>query len=247
MQDRSSAPVSRTYSLIFAVKCDAVMYYERTSHKPMLIHHSAYDSLKHWKVNKGSRVGVAGLGGVGTMSAKLAKALGATVTVLSHSEAKKEYAKAIGADNFVSMKDSDAVKGAAKTLDLILDTVSVNHEVMHYNGMLDTNGTHIILGLTADMGKMVALPMVFNRTGIHGSCIGGIQNTQEVIDLCAKHDIKPEIHVIDPQEITDAYNSLLAGNDGGFRYVIDVGRLKHAVNALTFEPVKSKKPKAINF
>lgn len=237
----------RNRSLIFSVNRDAVIYQERNSHKPLLIDHSAYDALKHWKVDKGSRVGVAGLGGVGSMSVKVAKALGATVTVLSRSDAKKEYAKAIGADNFVSMKDSDAVKGAAKTLDLVLDTVSVNHEVMDYNGMLDTNGTHVLLGLTADIGKMVALPMVFSRTGIHGSCIGGIQNTQEVIDLCAKHDIKPEIHIIDPQEIADAYKSLLAGNDRGSRYVIDVGRLEHVLNALTFEPVKDRKRKASNF
>lgn len=89
-------------------------------------------------------------------------------------------------------------------------------------------------------GKVTALPMVFSRTGIHGSCIGGIKNTQEVIDLCAKHDIKPEIKIIGPEEVGNAYESLLKGNDGGVRYVLDIGKLKEAPLGLALDPVVKK-------
>jgi len=188
-----------------------------------------YDPLKHWGIKAGSRVGIVGLGGLGTMGVKLAKAMGATVTVISRSEAKKEYATKIGCDKYIAMSDAEAVTAGTKTLDLILDTISSNHPVMGYHGLLDINGHHVLLGLSMDLGSVPAVPMLFGRTGIGGSIIGGIANTQELIDLCAEKNIKPEISVVGPEEVPSVYEKLHTSNDAGVRYVLDCSKLAAAV------------------
>jgi len=186
---------------------------------------TVYDPLIRWNISKGSTVGIAGLGGLGTMGVKLAKALGAEVTVISRSDAKKDYAMKIGADKYVAMNDEEAVKGATKTLDLIIDTISGNHPAMAYHGMLKVNGTHVLLGLAMDVGQASAVPMLFGRTAISGSLIGGISNTQKLMDLCCKYGIKPELEVIEPSYIHRVFEMLNKSNDAGLRYVIDCSKL----------------------
>lgn len=160
-----------------------------------------FDPMKHWKVVPGSRVGIIGLGGLGTMGVKIAKALGATVTVISRTEAKKDYAMKIGADHYIAMSDASSFKAASKSLNLMLNTISTNHAVMAYHDLLDVDGRHVLLGLSTDCGPVPAVPFLFGRTGICGSLIGGIANTQELMDLCAAKDIRPEIEIVGPEQV----------------------------------------------
>jgi len=182
-----------------------------------------YDPLKHWGVKKGTRVGIVGLGGLGMMGVQIAKAMGAVVTVISRSKAKEAHAKGLGADSFIAMADEDSVTGGLKTLDLILNTIAVPHAVAAYLGFLDTDGTIVQLGVVGAPHEICQLPLVFGRNAIAGSVIGGIKNTQEVMDLCAKSKIYPKVEVIPVAKINDVFTKLASGNDAGIRYVIDIG------------------------
>lgn len=182
-----------------------------------------YDPLIHFGAKPGMRVGIAGLGGLGTMGVKLAKALGCVVTVISRSESKRAYATSIGADSYVAMSDAAQLAKATKSLDLILDTISADHAVMPYLSMLDVSGSVIVLGLCTEPHAVPQLPLLFNRVGIHGSIIGGIRATQEVVDLCAAKKIYPETKLVPVSELNRVFEELAKGNDTGLRYVLDIG------------------------
>ena len=189
-----------------------------------------YDPLKHYGVKKGMNVAIAGLGGLGQMGVKLAKAMGATVTVLSRTAAKKDYAlTGLGADKFVAMDDAESQAAAAGSIDVILDTISCNHEVMPYIGMLALNGTHVLIGLAMDGGTFSPAGLLFQRKSVSGSLIGGIATTQEMVDLCAAQGIKPDIEVVGPEQVKEVFETLNSSNDKGVRYVLDCGKLAGAV------------------
>jgi uncharacterized zinc-type alcohol dehydrogenase-like protein len=181
-----------------------------------------YDPLKHFGAKAGTRVGIMGLGGLGTMGVKLAKALGCHVTVISRAESKRKYAMSIGADNYIAAADATQMAAAAKSLDLILDTISASHPVASYLSLLDINGSIIVLGICTEPFAVPQLPLIFGRNGIHGSVIGGIASTQEVVDLCAAKNIYPETKVVPVTDLNVVYEALSSGNDSGIRYVLDI-------------------------
>jgi len=160
-----------------------------------------YDPMKHWGVKAGTRVGIMGLGGLGGMGVKLAKALGAHVTVISRSETKRAMAMKAGADAYIASDDAAQMSAGTKLLDLILDTIAANHDIMHYLGLLDVSGTIVTLGLCTMPHTVPQLPLIFNRTGVHGSLIGGIRSTQECMDLCAAHEIYPETKIVPVSDV----------------------------------------------
>ena len=180
-----------------------------------------YDPMKAFGVKPCTRVGVAGVGGLGMMGIKIASALGAEVTAISRSNAKEAKAKSFGAKHFVAMNSEASVAAAADSLDLILDTVSACHDSQPYAKMLDKRGTLCMLGLQVTPVAVNATQFVFMRKSVTGSLIGGMKNTQEMIDFCCSRDIYPEIKVIDVAKAPDALQALADGNCSGVRYVID--------------------------
>ena len=185
-----------------------------------------FDPIKAFGVREGMRVGVAGIGGLGQMGIKIAAALGAEVTAISRTNAKEAKAKAAGAKHFIASSDAEAMKNAAGSLDLILDTVSACHDSEPYAAMLDKKGTLCLLGLQTTPVAVNATQFVFNRIAVTGSLIGGIKNTQEMIDFCVEKKLYPEIKIIDAKEIPEALKNLNDGNDAGVRYVIDCKTIK---------------------
>lgn len=186
---------------------------------------TTYSPLRHWNVGKGSRVGVIGLGGLGHMAVKLAVAMGADVTVISRSDNKQEQAKAIGAKGILASTDKAAMAKAASSFDLIIDTVPVKHDVNVYTPLLDVNGSLVIVGQVGPMAEFMTLPLIFGRKRVAGSLIGGIKETQEVLDFCAKHNIHPECKMIRPDEVNDAFAHLEKG-DVAYRFVMDMSSLQ---------------------
>lgn len=184
---------------------------------------TTYSPLNRFKVGKGTKVGVIGLGGLGHMGVKLAKGLGAEVTVFSRSHKKDALAKELGADNVIASSSSDEMKSAANSLDIIIDCIPVSHEVDPYVPALKPFGNLVIVGQLGPLGDkaMNSVPLVFGNRGVIGSAIGGIAETQQMFDLCAEKDILPEIEVIKFKDINDAYKRLADGDVNG-RIVIDV-------------------------
>lgn len=182
---------------------------------------TTYSPLRNWGVSEGSRVGVIGLGGLGHMAVQLAVAMGAKVTVLSRSDDKKQEAKALGAENYLVSKDEEAMEAAANSFDLIIDTAPVKHDLNIYTPLLDVNGTIVIVGQIGPLEEPLTVPLVMGRRRIAGSLIGGIKQTQEVLDFCAQHGIHPKCEMIKMEQINKAYDSLAKG-DIAHRYVIDM-------------------------
>lgn len=185
---------------------------------------TTFSPLRTWNVGKGSRVGVIGLGGLGHMAVKLAVAMGAEVTVLSRSKKKEAEAKELGATGILASTDADAMKAAACSLDLIVDTVPVKHDVSVYAPLLDVDGTLVIVGQIGPMDEFMTVPMVMGRRRVAGSLIGGIKQTQEVLDFCAEHNIHPECEIIRPDQINDAF-AVMEKGDISHRYVMDMSGL----------------------
>jgi uncharacterized zinc-type alcohol dehydrogenase-like protein len=183
-----------------------------------------YDPMKALKVKAGSRVGIVGLGGLGVMGVKIAKAMGAHVTVISRGPQKEALAKKNGADSYVDSKIG--MKAAAGTLDVIINTVPVYHDYVAYQVLLDkksTIGRQVLLGLHEGLIACFAVSAVtFNKSRLMGSGIGGIANTQEVVDLCAKHNIHPALKVVPCSDLNKIYGMLDSNNDDGLRYVLDI-------------------------
>jgi uncharacterized zinc-type alcohol dehydrogenase-like protein len=185
---------------------------------------TTYSPLRHWKVGKGMKVAVLGLGGLGHMGVKLASSMGAEVTMLSHTAAKEKDAKRLGAAHFVLTSDADQAKACAGTFDFILDTVSANHDYNFYLGMLRTNGVMVCVGAPPAPAQIPAFNLIFGRRSIAGSLIGGIPETQEMLDYCAEHHIVSDVEVIAIKDINEAYERMLKG-DVRYRFVIDMATL----------------------
>jgi len=185
---------------------------------------TTYSPLRHWNVGKSQKVGVLGLGGLGHMGVKLAASFGAEVTMLSHSPSKETDAKRLGAHNFVLTKDENQVKKMAGYFDFILDTVSAEHDYNMYLNMLATNGTMVCVGAPPAPAQIPAFNLIMGRRSIGGSLIGGIPETQEMLDYCAAHNIVSDVEVIDIKYINEAYERMLKG-DVKYRFVIDMATL----------------------
>ena len=185
---------------------------------------TTWSPLKTWGVGPGSKVAVIGLGGLGHMAVKLAAALGAEVTVLSTSDRKKADAERMGARHFLINSDAEAMKAAAEQFDLIINTVSATHEIASHVNLLARDGTMVMLGLTTEGLPVFALPLLWRRRRIAGSLIGGIRETQEMLDFCALHGIVCDIETIAPDQINQAYERMLK-SDVRYRFVIDMERL----------------------
>jgi len=188
---------------------------------------TTYSPLRHWGVGPGSRVAVVGLGGLGHMAVKLAVAMGAEVTVLSTSDRKKADAERMGAKHFLINSDKAAMEAAGESFDLIINTVSATHEIAGHLNLLAKDGTMVMLGLTTEGLPVFAMPLLWRRRSVAGSLIGGIRETQEMLDFCARHDIACDIEVIAPDQINEAY-ARLERSDVRYRFVIDVARMDQA-------------------
>lgn len=185
---------------------------------------TTYSPLKHWNIGKGHKLAVLGLGGLGHMAVKFGVAFGAEVTVLSTSPNKEADAKKLGAHNFVVTSDTAQAQAAKNSFDFILDTVSADHDFSLYLSMLKTNGTHILVGLPSNALQVPPFSIVGGRKSVAGSSIGGIQETQEMLDFCAEHNIVSDIEVIDIKDIQSAYERMEKG-DVRYRFVIDLATL----------------------
>ena len=185
---------------------------------------TTYSPLKRFGVKPGDQVAILGLGGLGHMGVKIAKAMGAKVTVLSHSPGKRDAALALGADDFVVTSDPDAFRKNAKRFDFILDTVSARHDYNAYLELLKRDRTMVLVGIP-DPVPLAAGSLVMQRRHLAGSLIGGIRETQEMLDFCARHGVLSDVEVIPIQKINEAYERVLA-SDVRYRFVIDLASLK---------------------
>ena len=186
---------------------------------------TTYSPLRHVGVGKGHKVGVLGLGGLGHMAVKFAVAFGAEVTMLSHSASKEKDAASLGAHHFALTSDAEKMKSLANSFDFILNTVSAQHEYGPYLNLLRTNGTMIVVGVPPTPSSVPAFQLIAKRRSIIGSLIGGIKETQEMLDFCAEHNIASDVEVIKIQDINEAYERMLKG-DVRYRFVIDTASLK---------------------
>jgi len=187
---------------------------------------TTWSPLRHWNVGKDSKVAVVGLGGLGHMAIKLAHALGAHVTLFSRSTNKIEDAKTLGADEVIISTDAEQMENAMGRFDLIIDTVPYAHDLNPYVATLNTNGTLVVVGYLGPLDPMlVTVPMIMGRKSVAGSLIGGIAETQELLDFCGKHNITSDVEVINIQDINQAYERMLK-SDVHYRFVIDMKSLK---------------------
>lgn len=186
---------------------------------------TTWSPLKHWNVGEGTKVGVAGIGGLGHMGVKLAKAMGAYVVVITTSLSKVEDAKRLGADEVILSTDEEQMKANANTLHFILDCVSAQHDVNAYLKLLKVDGTLALVGAPEFPLPIAAFSLIPARKSFAGSTIGSIAETQEMLDFCGKHNITADIELIKIQDINNAYERMLKG-DVKYRFVIDMASLK---------------------
>ncbi|UXM96285.1 NAD(P)-dependent alcohol dehydrogenase [Bartonella sp. HY329] len=184
---------------------------------------TTFSPLNHWKVTKGTKVGVAGLGGLGHMAVKLAHAMGAEVTMLTTSVNKVEDAHRLGADNIVLTKDSTALAKANKSLDLIIDTVAAQHDINQYFNLLRVDGTLVQVGAPVEPLPVQVFNLIPYRRSFAGSAIGGIAETQKMLDFCGEHNITADIELIAPSQIEQAYARMLK-SDVKYRFVMDMSK-----------------------
>lgn len=187
---------------------------------------TTYSPLKHWNVGPGSRVGVVGLGGLGHMAIKIAHALGAHVVLFTTSPGKAEDAHRLGADEVVLSKNAEEMANRADTFDFIIDTAAVQHNLDLYTVLLKRDGTLCLIGLPALPHPPISVAnLILKRKQLAGSLIGGIKETQEMLDFCAKNHITSDVEVIPMQKINEAYERMLK-NDVRYRFVIDIASLR---------------------
>lgn len=187
---------------------------------------TTYSPLKRWGVKPGDKVAVAGLGGLGHMAVKLAKAMGAEVTVLTTSPGKTDAARTSGASDVIISTDPSAMEAAAGRFDILVDTVPVGHEIDPYVGLLAPNGTLILLGAVEPLPGFNGFNLIFGNRVVAGSLIGGLPETQEMLDFCAAHGIVPDIELIPAQGVNAAWETLERG-DTPRRFVIDIQSLEN--------------------
>jgi uncharacterized zinc-type alcohol dehydrogenase-like protein len=190
---------------------------------------TTWEPLRQWNVGPGSTVGIVGLGGLGHMAIKLAKALGAEVTLLTRSPGKESDARSLGADHVVLSTSVGQMQALAGSLDLIIDTVPYEHDVNPYLPLLRFNGAHVLVGYMGPLNTPVAAgALVFGRKALAGSFIGGVAATQQMLDFCALHGITSDIELIEMADINHAYDRLLA-SDVKYRFVIDMATLPDVI------------------
>nr|WP_199044196.1 NAD(P)-dependent alcohol dehydrogenase [Dyella sp. ASV24] len=189
---------------------------------------TTWSPLRHWNVRKGSKVAVIGLGGLGHMGLKFAKAMGADVTLFTRSPGKEEEARRLGADHVVLSTDEQQMAAVARQFEFILDTVPNPHDLNPYLNTLTINGVLCLVGQLQPLDPPVnAAQVLLGRRSVSGSAIGGIAETQEMLDFCAEHNIVSDIEVIDMKDINDAYERVIK-SDVRYRFVIDIASLKAA-------------------
>ncbi|MBF0485572.1 MAG: NAD(P)-dependent alcohol dehydrogenase [Candidatus Omnitrophica bacterium] len=186
---------------------------------------TTYSPLRHWKAGPGKKVGIMGLGGLGHMAVKIASAMGAEVSVISRSRNKEADAKRLGAKHYYATGEAGTFEKLAKTFDLIICTVSVDLDWNQYLGLLKRDGTMVILGVPPKAPAVSAASLIFGRRSLAGSLIGGIRETQEMLDFCGKHGIVSDIELIPIQKAQESYERVVKG-DVKFRFVIDMASLK---------------------
>ncbi|MCO5171043.1 MAG: NAD(P)-dependent alcohol dehydrogenase [Planctomycetes bacterium] len=207
----------------YALKVPSTLPLERVA--PLLCAGiTTYSPLKHWRVGPGQRLGVVGLGGLGHMAVKLGAAMGAEVTVVSTSPKKEADARRLGAHAFLLSSDPAALEAVAGTFDLILDTVSASHDVSALLRLLRVDGTLVLVGAPEKPLEVPAFSIIPKRRALAGSMIGGIRETQEMLDFCAAHGIGADVEVIPVQQVNEAYERMLK-NDVRYRFVIDTASL----------------------
>ncbi|QJU58296.1 NAD(P)-dependent alcohol dehydrogenase [Sphingomonas sp. AP4-R1] len=185
---------------------------------------TSYVPLRMWQVGPGSRVGVIGLGGLGHMAVKLAKAMKAEVTVISRTDSKKQDALTLGADTLLVSSDEAAMASAASSFDLIIDTVPVKHDINPYIALLDVEGVLNIVGQIGPLPEVMTPGLIMGRRKIAGSPVGGMAETQEMLDFCGKHNILPDVEMIRMDEINTAFDRMEQA-DVRYRFVIDMASL----------------------
>src|ERR1700726_81414 len=186
---------------------------------------TTYSPMRHWNVGKGKKVGVVGLGGLGHMAVKFAHALGARVVVFTTSPNKKDDARRLGADDVVGSKNADEMAKHAGTYDFILDAVSADHDINAYINLLRRDGNLTLVGAPEKPLAVGAFGLLFGRRSLSGSPIGGIPETQEMLDFCGKHNITSDVEVIPIQKVNEAYERLVKA-DVKYRFSIDMASLK---------------------
>ncbi|WP_212799607.1 NAD(P)-dependent alcohol dehydrogenase [Pseudomonas sp. St316] len=187
---------------------------------------TTYSPLKHYGVKAGDKVGVLGMGGLGHMGIKFAKAMGAEVTLFTRSASKAEEARRQGADHVIVSTDAEQMAAAAGRFHFLLDTIPVQHDLNPYLSTLRFDGVHILVGLVEPIDPPVhAANLIMGRRVLAGSLIGGIAETQEVLEFCAEHNISCDIEMLDIRQINEAYSRMIAG-DVKYRFVIDMATLK---------------------
>jgi len=186
---------------------------------------TTYSPMRHWGVTKGKKVGVVGLGGLGHMGVKFAHALGAHVVVFSTSPNKKEDALRLGADEVVISKNADEMEKHTRSFDFILDAVSADHDINAYINLLSRDGNLTLVGAPNKPLGVAAFALIMGRRSLSGSPIGGIKETQEMLDFCGEHNITADVEVIPIQKVNEAYERLLK-SDVKYRFSIDMASLK---------------------
>jgi uncharacterized zinc-type alcohol dehydrogenase-like protein len=186
---------------------------------------TTFSPLRRWNVGKGSKVGVLVLGGLGHMAVKIAAAMGAEVTLLSHSPSKREDARRLGAHDFVVHAEDAQLEKVRGRFDVVLDTVSASHELGRFVDLLATDGTLVLLGVPSDIGKIAPFSLIGRRRAVAGSLIGGIRETQEMLDFCAQHGVLADVESIAAQKVDEAYERMLK-NDVRYRFVIDASSMR---------------------
>ena len=186
---------------------------------------TTYSPMHHWGVKKGKKVGVVGLGGLGHMGVKFAHGLGAHTVVFTTSPSKKEDAQRLGADEVVISRNADEMQKHADSFDFILDAVSGDHDINAYLGLLRRDGNLVLVGAPEKPLAVAAFGLIPGRRSLSGSAIGGIAETQEMLDFCGKHNITADVELIPIQKINEAYERLLK-SDVKYRFSIDMASLK---------------------
>jgi uncharacterized zinc-type alcohol dehydrogenase-like protein len=186
---------------------------------------TTYSPLRKWGAGKGKKVGIVGLGGLGHMGVKFAHAMGAHTVLFTTSQSKVADGKKLGADDVVISRDSDAMSKHASSFDLIIDTVSADHDINAYMALLKLDATMVMVGVPPNPQALHAFSLIMPRRNLAGSLIGGIAETQEMLDFCGKHNVQCDIELIRMQQINEAYERMLK-SDVKYRFVIDMASLK---------------------
>ncbi|RCN57192.1 NAD(P)-dependent alcohol dehydrogenase [Acidiferrobacter thiooxydans] len=185
---------------------------------------TTYSPLKHWNVGAGQRVGIIGLGGLGHMGVKFAHAMGAHVTMITTSPSKGQDARKLGADDVLISTQAEAMKQARDRFDFLLNTIPVGHDVDPYMALLKRDATMVIVGSVEPLKKVDGIPLIFRRRSLAGSLIGGLPETQDMLDFCGQHNIVCDIERISIKDVNEAYERTVRG-DVKYRFVIDMGTL----------------------